>query len=457
MHPRRLWLFLAVFAALAAGYYLVAWQQERAAQAERAARRLFAVKEDEITEIAVKKAGGEIRLARREGSWALLQPLAERADQEAARQQAATLAGLDRDRDLGELQDPEAHGLRQPALVVEFTAQGQTRRLAVGHPTPGNLGYYVQRDQDQRLFTISQLAKESLDRPVEAFRDKTLFDFAPDKVDRVKFTVGPTVMELEKTGAGAWRWAGREHFKVRKDRLESLLRHLTLSRIKEFVAAPPKGGGNLGFAPVPTAEVAVWVSGQPPQTLILGARQQNDFYARKEAAGPLFLVEAELAQRVLAAPTDLEDRRLWVGDLADAARLVWGPPERSWSAVKEKDGWRLTGPDRQELRQPGVRLEAVLIKLQELEVQRLLPAPAAGKRDYLVEVLDGAGTPLVRLAQTGKADKDHVAVRLERGGRQEGAWLAKAAFEQWQADIARLTQASAADPKEAPKPEAPQK
>lgn len=452
MHPRRLVIFLAVFAALAAGYYLVAWQQERAAQAERAARRLFAVKDDDITEIAVKKAAGEIRLVRQERAWGLTMPLTARADQEAAKNQAATLAALDRDRDLGELQDPQVYGLQSPSLVVEFTAGGQVHRLAVGHPTPGKLGYYVQRDQDKRLFTITQMAKESLDRPVDAFRDKTLFDFSLDKVGKVKIAVGPTVMELEKTAAGAWRWAGRDQFKVRKDRFEAFLRHLTLARVKEFVADPPKDGGTLGFTPVPTAEVAVSVPEQSPQTLMVGARRQDDFYARREAAGPLFLVEAELAQRVMGAAANLEDRRLWFGDLGEVARLVWGPPDKPWTAVKEKDGWRLTGPDRQEVRQPAVRLEAVLIKLQELEFQRLLPAPPSGKKEYAVEVLDGSGSPFFRLLQTGKADKDHVVVRLERAGKQEGAWLGKADLEQWQADIARLTQPPAADRKEAPPP-----
>ena len=34
------------------------------------------------------------------------------------------------------------------------------------------------------------------------------------------------MVDLEKTGAGAWRWAGRADYKVRADRVEELLRQL---------------------------------------------------------------------------------------------------------------------------------------------------------------------------------------------------------------------------------------
>jgi hypothetical protein len=445
-------LFIVLFVSLAAGYYVVAWQQERASQAERAARRLFSVKAEDISEIVLHKAGGDIVLVRQPEGWTLAQPLAAKADPETAQDQANLLASLEMDRDLGELADPQAYGLHQPSLVVSFTAQGKNYRLAVGQPTPGNLGFYVQRDGEKRLFTISQGVKDSLDRPEAAFRDKRLFVFAVEQVEGVKLTVGPTVMELEKTAAGAWRWVGRDEVKVRKDRLESFLRHLTLARIKEFLTADPQDPKALGFDPAPVAQLAVAVAGHPPQQLMVGARRENDFYAKKEAQGALFLVESEVAQRIMSIAGNLEDRRLWFGDPGEVARLRWGPPDKPWTGVKEKDGWKLSDPEGQGVRQPAVRVEAALIKLQELEFLRLLPAPPAGKREYLVEVQDGANQLLCRLAQVGKPDKEHLVVILERSGKLEGAWLPRQEFEQWQKDISRLTQPPAPEDKETPPP-----
>ncbi len=453
MHPRRLLVFLVVFAIVAVGYWGVAWHQERTAKAERAARRLFPVKEADITEIVLKKAGHEIRLVRQEQTWVITQPLAAKADKETVQQAANLLATLERERDLGEEMDPQAHGLNQPALVVEFTAAGKTHRLLLGNPTPGDLGFYVMRDDDRRLFTVAQALKETLDRPVDAFRDKAIFDFRVENVVGVTITAGPTRLDLEKTAAGAWVWRGRDDFKVRKDRLESLLRHLTLARVKEFLTGPPTDPASLGFLPVATAEISIALPDQPPQTLIVGSRRQHDFYARRGGDGPLFLVEADLAQRILGAMTSLEDRRLWSGDLGEVARLDWGAPGQLWRAAKEKDDWKLTGPTGQTVRQPSVRLEAALIKLQELEIERLLPAPPAGKSEYLVEVWDASPKLRFRLVQTGKAGKEQLAVRVERSGKPEGALLKKADLEQWQADIARLTQPPAADQKDTAVPE----
>lgn len=439
MHPRRLLSFVVILLVLTAGYFIVTWHQERSARQEREARRLMPVKEEEITAIAMRTKDQEIRLVRQDKVWRLEKPLQAKADQETVRSQVNLLTTLERDRDLGELSDPKAYGLDQPSLVVEVTAKGQTHRLKVGQATPGQLGYYVQRNDEPRLYTLGATTKDTLDRPLEAFRDKALFEFAPEKVSKVRLVVGPSTLELEKTPAGLWRWGGREETKVRKDRLESFLRFLTLARVKEFVRDPPKEP-QLGFAPLPTAEVSVYPAEGPPQSLILGGRREGDYYARKEAQGELFLVESEVGQRLLGLPAALEDRRLWSGEVSEAARLTWGLPDKPWTGVKEKDTWKLTGPEGREVRQPAVRLEAALIKLQELEYDRLLPAAATGKREYVVEVRDGAGEVLFRLTQVGKPDKDRLTVRLERGGKQEAALLPKAGFEQWQADMARLTQ-----------------
>lgn len=442
MHPRRLLSFVVILLVLTAGYFIVTWQQERRDRQEREARRLMPVKEEEIISIAMRKKDQEIRLVRQDKVWRLEKPLKARADQETVRSQVNLLATLERDRDLGELSDPKAYGLEQPSLVVEVTAKGQTHRLKVGQATPGQLGYYVQRDDEPRLFTLGAATKDTLDRPLEAYRDKTLFDLAPEKVSKVRLSTGPSTLELEKTPAGLWRVAGREEFKVRKDRLESFLRFLTLSRVKEFVSDPPKEP-QLGFAPLPTAEVSVYPAEGPPQSLILGGRREGDYYARKEAQGEVFLVESEVGQRLLGLPAALEDRRLWSGEVSEAARLTWGPPDKPWTGAKEKDAWKLTGPDSREVRQPAVRLEAALIKLQELEYDRLLPGAGTGRREYVVEVRDGAGELLFRLTQMGKPEKDKLTVRLERGGKQEMALLPKAGFEQWQGDMARLTQTAA--------------
>jgi hypothetical protein len=439
MHPRRLLSLVVILLVLTAGYFLVSWHQERTARQEREARRLLPVKEEEITAIVLRKKDQEIRLVRQEKTWRLEKPLQAKADQETVRSQASLLATLDRERDLGELGDPKAYGLDQPSLVVEVTAHGQTHRLKVGQATPGQLGYYVQRGEENRLYTLSAATKGTLDRPLEAFRDKTLFDFAPDKVTKVRLAAGPGTLELEKTPAGLWRLNGREEVKVRKDRLEAFLRFLTLARVKEFVPVPPSES-QLGFAPLPTAEVSVFLPEQPPQSLILGGRREGDYYARQEAKGELFLVESEVGQRLLGLAATLEDRRLWSGEVGEAARLSWGPPDKPWTGVKEKDAWKLTGPDGREVRQPAVRLEAALIKLQELEYDRLLPQAGSGKREFLVEVRDGAGELLFRLTQIGKPDKDKLTVRLERGGKQETALLPKSGLEQWQGDMARLVQ-----------------
>lgn len=440
MTPRRLLPLLAVLALLAAAYFALTWRQDNREKAEQTAKRLFAVKIADITEVTLKKGAQEIHLAKKDQDWHLTKPLNAKADPEAVQGLLSALAYLDRERDLGQEQELKTFGLDNPAFVVSFVAQGKPHTLSLGNQTPGELGYYALKDQERRVLVITPANKESLDRPLAALRDKTLFHFSPAAVQALKIQGLALDLHLKRTGPAAWRWEGWDQVKVRHDRVETLMRGLTLARVKEFSDETPRDLARYGLAPQPALTVTVQSEGKGEESLLIGGQQQEGFFARRGAAGPVFLLDADLVRRLREGAAALEDRRLWSGDLTDVHRLAWGHPDKLWNAVKDKDFWKLTGPGQKELRQPAVRLEIALLKLQELEYDRLLPerSPII-EPPFLVQVMDGAGKMLFRLEETSK-EKSLVAVRLERNGKHENALITQISYEQFQGDLNRLTQ-----------------
>jgi hypothetical protein len=155
----------------------------------------------------------------------------------------------------------------------------------------------------------------------------------------------------------------------------------------------------------------------------------------------VFLVEERLKQSIEQTLATLEDRRLWSGELARVQKMTWGPPDKAWTAVKEEKAWKLTGPGQASLTQPGLRLEMALQKFQDLEYARLTPgAKPPEPKTYLFELRDADGQVLLRLTETGRPEKDQAAVSLERLGKFEQALVPLKAYQDWQADLARLTQ-----------------
>ncbi len=439
MNPKKLIPLVVIFIVLAVSYLASQWHQGRKERLAKEAKRLFALKTTDLTEVVLKKGKQEIRLLRRDQAWEITTPLKARTDKAMVDSLLAALASLEMNRDLGEQNNLEPYGLTNPPFLVEFTAQGKKRRLAVGHKTPGDRSYYVVRDQESHLFTISSYHKDSLDRSVTALRDKILFQFSNNQVKALKVTIGPLTAELQKTDL-TWRWQGRQNFKVRQDRLESLLRQLTMSRIRDFVNEHPKDLRPYGLAPKPSAEIIVLL---PPgrQRLVLGAKKGNSYYAQQDAQGPVVLVEQELLQKVKQSLASLQDRRFWTGEASSITRLSWGPPGKTWTATRDKDYFTLIGPDKQEFRQPAVRLEVALLKFQELEQERLLPPPTTpSEPQFLLEFSDKTGRLTGRLAELGQTPTGQVTLLWRQGDQTTCAAVARAPYEQLRQDLERLTQ-----------------
>ncbi len=457
MTPRRLLPILAVFLAVAAAYFVLEWQQSKEAREKEEAQQLFGVKEADITAITLQRPKEEIRLVKEGRDWRLEEPIKEPADQVTLNSLVSTLARLRRTRDLGTAKDLQPFGLEQPALEVSFTAGKTSHTLSVGQKIPGGEGYYVRLDQDPQVLVIPASSKESLDRRLSDLRNRSLFDFAVDQVQALRVKNPQTQVTLEKKD-DQWRLVGRENFEVYPERLERLLRFVSLARVKKFVADKPQNLSQYGLAP-PGLKITV-VTDKGEQRLWLGSRKKGECYARQGDQGPVVLMEdlildlftaplqsvAGLQNKPLWAevrgsfPQYLEDRRIWSGEVKDVAQFTWGQQGKTWTGAKEKDFFTLTGPDHQKVRQPAIQVELALLKLRDLEIEgQSASGVSKAKAQNSLELRDQGGQTIFRLEELGGTD-GKVKVRYDSADQApREARVSRRAYEQWQQNMKRLT------------------
>ena len=111
-----------------------------------------------------------------------------------------------------------------------------------------------------------------------------------------------------------------------------------------------------------------------------------------------------------------EATSLWSGPLMEVHKVVWGTPGKTWTATKGTDFWKLTGPDKAEIKQSAPRVELALANFQNLEYSSLLPqAGAPGNAAFILEFFDGAGKSLFRLEELAQPGQAGVAVRTQTG------------------------------------------
>ena len=441
MIPRRLLPYLALFLILLGLYSVLTRRQDREEAQKTEAKKIFQVKEGQIDALVLKRGNAQVRLVKKGGTWFITSPKEMRADPVTVDSILSTLAYLQKERDLGKVKDLKAYGLDKPSLEVEFFVKGKGRRLAIGQATPGESGYYVYQDQaPQDLLVINPGNKASLDRKEKDLRDKSLFAYIPDKVKSLSLKIpGAPEAQLEKKGPKAWSWVGRKQFPVRGDKVEKLLRTLSLSRAQDFVADNPKAKDLKTYGLAPPRGKVVVLQDNKPQILLLGLKARTGDYARKAPDGPVVETDKDLLALVTKTLGTLEDRRLWRGQAKAVQKVVWGTPDKTWTGVKGKDFWQITGPGKKKIKQPAVLMEVGLWKLQNLEA--IGPAPAktsAAKPIYLLELFDGKGKPLFRLEGLGLDKKQQVLARVKIGDKADTVLVPLKPYLAWQQEMARL-------------------
>jgi hypothetical protein len=225
--------------------------------------------------------------------------------------------------------------------------------------------------------------------------------------------------------------------------VNKLLRDLHIARVKDFLPPPPKNLKPLGLDPDRRTEITV-ATPAGVQALWLGAKKDDAVYARIGEAGSMVLVDASLADAVAKTLTSLEDRRLWSGDIAGVHQAVWGPPGETWTARKDQESWKITGPDQAATQQPAALLEMALWNFQKLESEKIKP-PRGTPKDppaFGLELLDQDGKPLLHLEEIGVKGKDRLVVRTGEGKTAATALIPREPFRQWQAEMQRLTAAA---------------
>ncbi len=442
MNPRRLIPYAVVFLVLVATYVGLRWQQVQREAREIKAKQVFAFKTGEISAITLKGPGGEIQLTRQGKDWEITQPQQAKADATTVEEMLRQLADLKMVRDLGP-GDLKVFGLDQPALQVSFIAQGQQHRLALGAAVPASQGFYARKDEAPGVFIIGTGARDSLNQQLFALRDKTLWAFNADQIKSLRIRNDQNQVDLEKGNGNTWSWVGRPEMRVSSPRLERLLQELSGVQVTEFPAAPPPDLQAAGLAPQARMEVTI-AGPQGRERLDLGSQTPNGVYARRGAQGPVVLVARDLPEKIQQGVANLEDRRLWTGLIPEVGQVVWGPPGQTWTARREGEGWKITGPNRAAVQQPAYRLEMALNGLQRLESSRLVNLPQAGAPAtpvFVVDLSDQTGKSLFHLEQLGNLAKGQAEteVRATSGGTTVTAVIPPEAFARWQEEMTRLT------------------
>lgn len=244
MSPRTTGILALV--ALALGLFV--WLYEIEGEAERAAAR-DAQKEifrgldpEDVDAIALTTLdGAEARFERREGRWWLVSPVPARADATALDAMASALASLPREGSVAGTRDPADFGLgREPGAaqrLVRFEVGGEERGLRIGRTTPVGGHRYVAPLAADDIAYVASYRVNAFERNLADLRDRSLFDFVPEDIERLAITRPQTGFEivLARDDAGAWQIESPISGPADPEVLREIVSNLAHLRARDFV------------------------------------------------------------------------------------------------------------------------------------------------------------------------------------------------------------------------------
>jgi hypothetical protein len=219
-----LYLFAAI---ILVSFYLYQTQKEEKEQtATEEARVIFSVKVDQLRSLTLKREKETIRLEKTgsDSDWSIVAPIRAATDSLTLSRLLRTLAELKCERLISEsATDLSEFGLDKPSLVVSFRGEKEEEILALGGQSPMGPSFYATVGNSKKVYLISALQKQELEKSLYDLREKKLLSLEMDKIDKVTIERRQDRWHLYKK-EGRWHLGGDGEFKVDQKKIEVFVR-----------------------------------------------------------------------------------------------------------------------------------------------------------------------------------------------------------------------------------------
>jgi hypothetical protein len=382
-------------------------------------RALFTFDRRNVTAVDLDVDGSKMTLEAEEGGkWRIAKPGPYRGDADLITEMLDKLASATVKEFVGPPTSLATYGLDKPSRVTLWLGKDKDRTsktLLVGKVDTAKKGVYVQRQGEPEVLLAPSETWDKLPKTVAAARDKVVFTYAYDKVNRVELESAAGKVTLQRDGIN-WNITAPEGLKADSGAVNGLLWRIRDLRASGFLDESPAGVAR--YLPKPDVTVKIWEEGaKEPKTLLLGLSKavkagELSGVAAPGRQGPVFMVETKDVHDLSKSATDLRDKSVVASfDMKEVKRVrvtAGGKPlllER-----RGEDEWRVVEPSKgpaKEIKVTGLLLTLRALRWMEIAASDGADAARFGldKPEVEVAVLKADGSEMAGLAIGRTNDK----------------------------------------------------
>lgn len=194
-------------------------------------KHLLTVSPDKLSRLAITGKNGEIEFGHNKDEWQIIKPRPMRADAVAVSELVGKLTDARMDLSGSEktaTESDSAFAKNAPVATVKLTDESSTKQLQIRKAKDL---YYAKSSQVDGAYKIDSSLADSLDKKVDDFRNKKLFDFGYSDPNKLEIHSGGKAYSLIRGGEDWWD-NGK---KMDGDSIQSLISTLRGLSAEKFV------------------------------------------------------------------------------------------------------------------------------------------------------------------------------------------------------------------------------
>ena len=272
-------------------------------------KRLVRIDQDSISQVTVEAGGRTLGFERVNDDWTIVKPLELRADDFTV----GDLVRAVRTAEMTEVLADSANGdysFGKPLATVTVTDESGSHELVVAKS--GDT-YYARSSDQAGVYGVSSTLSESLDKPVDEFRNKKLFDFGFDDPERVEVRDGEVAVTIVRSD-DKWVLESHANREADSENVQTLIDRLRGLTATGFPSDAAADHAEYGLAPAAiTAAVTPQGDEAAPEQVAVSSADSQPAYAARAGEPHTYEIEQSAAQgiqtalqAVLAEPSEPE-------------------------------------------------------------------------------------------------------------------------------------------------------
>ena len=201
-------------------------------------KRLFTIDADKVSRIELRHGGQYIEFGRDKDEWQILKPKPMRADSSQVSELVQKLADARMEipsADIGDKLATSSFASGIPLATAKVTDASGTKQIEV---RKNKDDYYAKSSMVDGVYKIGADLGHSLDKKLEEFRNKKVFDFGFDDPDQIELHNGDKTYYLMRKGQDWWS-NGKKMDSTSVQSLVAKFRELTASKFVESGFSKP--------------------------------------------------------------------------------------------------------------------------------------------------------------------------------------------------------------------------